>query len=46
MSGLDAFFLEVSAHVFVKIATTGSYRGGKSENLAFLGYFSKAEEYD
>ena len=43
MSGLDTYFLEVSAHAFLKVATKGSFRGKKYENLAFLGYFSEAE---
>ena len=48
MSDLDTYFLEVSAYALLKIATKGSCRGKKSENLAFLVYFSKAktEEYD
>ena len=36
MSGLDTYFLEVSAHVLLIIATKGSFRGEKSENLAFF----------
>ena len=46
MAGSDAYFLEVSAHALLKIATKGSFRGEKLENFAFLGYFSEAEEYD
>ena len=48
MSGLDTYFLEISAHAFLKAATKSSFRGKKSENLAFVGYFSEAktEEYD
>ena len=48
MSGLDTYFLEVSACALLKPATKSSVRGKKSENLAFLGYFSEAktEEYD
>ena len=48
MSVLDTYFLEVSAHTLLKAATKSSFRGKKSENLAFLGYFSEAktEEYD
>ena len=46
MAGSDAYFLEVSAHALLKIATKGSFRGEKWENFAFLGYFSEAEEYD
>ena len=41
MSGLDTFFLAVSAHALLKIVTKGSFGCKKSENLAFLGYFSK-----
>ena len=42
MLGLETYFLEVSAHTFLKAPTKSS------ENLAFLGYFSKekTEEYD
>ena len=48
MPGLDRYFLEVSAHVLPKLATKTSFRDKKSENVAFLGYFSEAktEEYD
>ena len=48
MSGLDTYFLEVSAHALLKAATKSSFRGKKSENVALLGYFSesKKEEYD
>ena len=41
--GLDTYFLEVSAHPLLKVATKGSFKDKKSENLAFLGYFSKAK---
>ena len=46
--GLVTYFLEVSAHALLKVATKVSYRGKKCENLAFLGYFSEAktEEYN
>ena len=37
MSGLDTYLLDVSAHTLLNIATKGSFRGKKSENLAFLG---------
>ena len=48
MSGLDIYFLEVSAHALLKAATKSSFRGKKSENVVFLGYFSEAktEEHD
>ena len=48
LSGLDTYFLEVSAHALLKATTKSSLRGKKSENLIFLGYFSEAktEEYD
>ena len=48
ISGLDTYFLEVSAHALLKAAAKSSFRGKKLENLAFLGYFSevKTEEYD
>ena len=36
MSGLDTYFLEVSAHALLKAATKSSFRGKKSENLALL----------
>ena len=48
MSGLDTYFLEVSAHaLLLKAATKSSFRGKKSESLVYLGYFSEAktEEY-
>ena len=47
MSGLDTYFLEVSAHALLKAAPKSSLRAKKSQNLAFLGYFSEAktEEY-
>ena len=43
MSGLDTYFLEVSVHALLKVATKGSFRGKKYENVAFLGYFSKVK---
>ena len=43
LSGLDTYFLEVSAHALLKVATKGSFRGKKSKNLAFLGYFSEVK---
>ena len=43
ISGLDTYFLDVSAHALVNIATKGYFRGKKFENLAFLGYFSEAK---
>ena len=48
ISGIDTYFLEASAHALLKIATKCSFSGIKSENLAFLSYFSQAkmEEYD
>ena len=48
ISGLDTYFLKNSAHALLKIGTKDSFRGKKSKNLAFLGYFSEAktEEYD
>ena len=39
MSGLDTYFLDVSAHALVNIATKSSFRGKKFENLAFLRLF-------
>ena len=41
MSGLDIYFLDMSAHDLLNLATKGSFRGKKFENLAFLGYFSE-----
>ena len=48
MSGLDTYFLEVSAHALLKVGTKTCFRGKKSEHLGFFGYFSEAkmEEYD
>ena len=43
MSGLDTYFLEVSAHSLVKAATKIFFRGKKLENLAFLDYFSEVK---
>ena len=43
MSGLDTYFLEVSAHSLLKVATKSFFRGKKLENLAFLGYFSEVK---
>lgn len=31
--GLDTYFLDVSAHAFLKVAIKTSFRGKKSENL-------------
>ena len=39
MLGSNTYFLEVSAHVSMKVANKGSFRGKKSENLAFLRLF-------
>ena len=38
---LNTYFLEVSAHALLKVATKGSFSGKK--NLAFSGYFSEAK---
>ena len=43
LSDLDTYFLDVSAHALLNIATKGSFRGKKFENLAFLGFFSEAK---
>ena len=43
MSGLDINFLDMSAHALLNIATKGSFRGKKFENVAFLGYFSEGK---
>ena len=37
--GLDTYFLEVSVHALLQVATKRSFRGKKSKNLAFLDYF-------
>ena len=31
ISGLDTYFLEMSAHALLKIATNGSFRGKKNQ---------------
>ena len=41
MSSSDTYFQDMSAHALLNIATKGSFRGEKSENLAFLSYFSE-----
>ena len=41
MSSSDTYFQDMSAHALLNIATKGSFRGEKFENLAFLGYFSE-----
>ena len=41
MSSSDTYFQDMSAHALLNISTKGSFRGEKSENLAFLGYFSE-----
>ena len=48
MSGVDTYFLEVSAQALLKVGTKTSFRGKKSEHLGFFGYFSEAktEEHD
>ena len=48
ISGLDTYFLEVSAHALLKVAAETSISGKKLENVAFLSYFleAKTEEYD
>ena len=43
MSSLDTYFLEVSAHSLLKVATKSSFRGKKYRNLVFLGYFSEGK---
>ena len=43
ISGLDTYFLEVSAHTLLKVATETSFSGEKSGNLAFLGYFFRSK---
>ena len=39
MSGSHTYFLEKIAQALLKVATKGSFRGKKSKNFAFLGYF-------
>ena len=43
MFSLYTYFLEVSAHALLKVATKGFFRGKKYKNLAFFGYFSEAK---
>ena len=43
MSGIDKYFLEMSAHSFLKIAVKDLSRGKKPENLAFFDYFPEAK---
>ena len=43
MSGLDTYFQELSAYALLNITTKGSFRGKKSEILAFLGHFSEGK---
>ena len=43
ISVLDTYFLELSAHALLKIATETLFSGKKSENLAFLGYFFRSK---
>ena len=43
MSKLDTYFLEVSAHVLMKLAAKYSIRSKKSKNLVFLLCFFKAK---
>ena len=43
MSKLDTYFLEVSAHVLLKLAAKYSIRSKKSKNLVFLLCFFKAK---
>ena len=39
MPTVDTYFLAVSAQALLRVPTKDSFRGNKSENLAFLGYF-------
>ena len=43
ISGWGTYFLEVSAHALLKVATETSFTGKKSENLAFSGYFFRSK---
>ena len=43
MSGLDTFFLEVSAHGLLKVVTKSSFGGKLSKKITFLGCFSEAK---
>ena len=43
MSKLDTYFLEVNAHVLLKLAAKDSIRSKKSKNLVFLLCFFKAK---
>ena len=39
MSGLDTYFLEVSAHALLKVGTKNCFIGKKSEHLGFFWLF-------
>ena len=41
--GSDTYFLEVSAHVSLNVATKASFRDEKLRKFRFLAYFSKAK---
>ena len=44
MADSDTYFLEVTAHVSLKVATNNSFRDKKTMNIYYLlGYFSKAK---
>ena len=43
ISVLDTYFLEVSTHALLKVATETFFSGKKSENLVFLGYFFRSK---
>ena len=43
MSGLDKYFQDMSPHALLNIATKVSFRGKRSENLVFLGYFPEGK---
>ena len=43
MPGLDTYFLEVSTHGLLKVATKSSFGGKLSKKIAFLSCFSEAK---
>ena len=43
MSDSDPFFLDVSAHFSLRVATKGSIRQKNQKIYHFLGYFSKSK---
>ena len=46
MVGSDTYFLEVGAHVSLKVATKDYFRGKKPPKLALLSLLPKAETWE